>query len=176
MTEGKTLTQQTWISSNPGSWKMSQDEYERTMDIGWRVMNKEPFTAWELSRFYINMGMLPKEHSFWTTRLEFTKNKRAKDQEKRKSEMRAEFEAWKRDNVTNEWDLCIVVVMSVLKIEDFRGEDNIIVLSKEFLRRDPKDNKKEAYGYYWDFTVSERDMPELFVEIKSSKLIFFKST
>lgn len=163
------------MQSIGASWKLSQEKFDETIEMWGKIMSWEKFTKGELAKFYVTMGMIPKDHFIWKTWLEFTQNKRIKMAERRKEERKKEFEERKKDNVTNEGIFCTICLMGMLKVDDMRGEDNIIILSKEFLRRDPKDNKKEAYGYYWEYTISQRDDPELFLEVKQSKAIFFRS-
>jgi len=175
MAEGKSIAEKNGIENDPGSWRMSQSEYERTFDIGGRIMNKEPFTPGELSRFYINMGMLPRTHPFRAARLAFAWEKREKNAAKRITQKKVEFDMRCKDSIASEWQLATVVVMRMEKVESMWVIDNIIVLSKEFLRRDPKDAKKEAYWYYWVYTLSQNEDPELFHEVKTSQRIFYKS-
>jgi hypothetical protein len=156
--------------------KVTQKLFDETFEIGSRIMTWWSFSPGELSKFYINMWMFPKDNILRTTWLEFTKSKRVKNDSKKKESIRKEFEDRKKDNVNNEGVFCTVCLLGMHKVEDFRGIDNIIILSKEFLRRDPKDNKKEAFGYYWSYMISERDSPDLFLEVKQSKTIFFRST
>jgi len=65
--------------------------------------------------------------------------------------------------------------MEVKKYDTFRGDDEIIVLSKEFLRRDPGDKTKQAFGYYGVWNVSSIDHPEHYNSIKKDNTILFRN-
>ena len=152
----------------------TQEQFDYVVELGWRIMSWEKVSTSDLWLFILTLKRLPRSaiHDAWdsfrATALEAKKVQ--KDQEYWKS-----FRQWSVDNVTNEWQLCSICIMEVKKYDTFRGDDEIIVLSKEFLRRDPGDKTKQAFGYYGVWNVSSIDHPEHYNSIKKDNTILFRN-